>query len=229
MLSKKVMWITGASKGIGKSIADYAELHNAIVYNSSRNNHPNKKIHNIFADFSKTEDIQNAHSKIMEEQGKVDILINNAGIAYFKEFNDFSISEFEQMCHVNLRGTFSATQLVLENMLKRKSGIIVNILSAAVYKTFTFSSLYAATKAAIRAMSNSLREEVRKDGVKVINIYPGATKTDIWDENMQNEFGKVMSSPDDVAETVISSIIFATKNGNSMIEEVILKPQNGDL
>lgn len=229
MLDKKVIWITGASKGIGSAVANNALKNNAIVYNSSRSENKNPVIKNINSDFSDTKDILDAYKKIIDEQGRVDILINNAGISYFKEMKDISLDEFQQMCDVNFRGTFYATKLALDNMIKNKAGIILNILSAAVYKTFTFSSVYAATKAAVRAMSNSLREEVRKEGIKIINIYPGATNTEIWADEMRDEYGIVMSSPSEVADTIINVLDMSINNPGSMIEELIMKPQNGDL
>lgn len=229
MLKDKIIWVTGASKGIGGAICNLAAEHNAQVYNSSRSDHPNKIVKNINADFSNVKDITNAYKQIIGKHKNIDILINNAGVSHFKEMKDISLDEFQQMCNVNFRGTFWATNLALKTMLEHKSGIIINILSSAVYKTFTFSSVYAATKAAIRAMSNSLREEVRKDGIKIINIYPGATKTDIWAEDMRTEHGKVMSTPMEVAETVINAIELTYQNKGTMIEEIHMKPQNGDL
>ncbi len=229
MLKNKILWITGASKGIGSAVANNALKKNAIVYNTSRSENPNPKIKNIITDFSDTDDILKAYNEIITEQNKIDILINNAGVSYFKEMKDISHDEFQQMCDVNFRGTFFATKLTLDNMIKNKSGIIINILSAAVYKTFTFSSVYAATKAAVRAMSNSLREEVRKEGIKIINIYPGATNTDIWADEMRDEYGNVMSSPSEVADTIINVLDMSINNPGSMIEEIIMKPQNGDL
>lgn len=228
-LQNKVVWITGGSKGIGKAITDKLISKDAIVYNSSRTQNNNEKTINIKTDLSDSNQINSAFKKIISDEDKIDILINNAGIAHFKEFKDFTEEEFNEMNEINFKSVFTITQLALNKMLEQKSGIIINILSVAVNKTFTFSSVYAATKSAIKSMSNSIREEVRGKGIKIINIYPGATNTGIWFDRIRDQMGDVMSSPEDVADIIVSTIELAVKNPNTMTEEILLKPQNGDI
>jgi NADP-dependent 3-hydroxy acid dehydrogenase YdfG len=98
----------------------------------------------------------------------------------------------------------------------------------ASIKPFTGASLYSAAKAAMSAMFDSIREEVRSEGVKITNIYLGATETTIWSDEMREKFSDKMIDPDDVADTVLS-LIELSKRKRMMVEEIVLRPQFGDL
>ena len=111
-------------------------------------------------------------------------------------------------------------------MIKKKKGTIINILSVASKKIFTQSSVYSASKAGLEMYMNILREEVRKYNIRIINIFPGATKTAIWPDEMLEQFGKRMMLPEDIA-----ALIFSLYNSNNSVvpEEIVLRPIKGDL
>lgn len=234
----KVVWLTGGSRGIGAAIAkkladDGASLIlTAREMNSFREIQPHfRDIPNIFylpGDVTDENAIIKIYDKIEHTIGKVDVLINNAGIGIFKNFTDITIEDFDRTIAVNLRGSFLCSKAVLPDMIDRSSGTIINILSGAAIKAYPYSSVYAASKAAVLAMGNTLREEVRKFGVKVVNILPGATVTDIWDAESLANFSQVMMKPEDIADAV-SAIVKLSDNKRMMLENILLKPQNGDI
>lgn len=231
-------WVTGASKGIGLAITKElleSGIKTALSASSSNSfaDLPEEIMHNpdsLLFPFNITNfnEIYENYNRINDAVDGLDILVNNAGVATFAEFKDISTEQFRIMNQVNFEAVFHCTKAALSGMLERKFGIIVNILSGAVVKTFTYSSVYSATKAAVLAMSKSMREEVRKDGVKIINILPGATLTDIWDEEMKKEKGDVMLTSESVAKATMSAI-FQSLTPGVMIEDVLLRPQGGDL
>ncbi len=237
-LKDKTIWITGASKGIGAAIArSLADSDARLVLSASsaksfdsikREFSERKNVYIMPFDIADAEACKRAFGKIEALAGSVDILINNAGVASFAPFEELSVDQFDEMFGINVRGLFMCTKLALPGMLDRKSGMIMNILSNAALKTFPNSSVYAATKAAVRAISRSMREEIRGRGVKVVDIYPGATATDIWAPEMLDKFADKMMPPEDVANVVVHTIEMSML-GNNMVEEIVVRPQGGDL
>jgi len=237
-IKDKVVWITGGSRGIGLAIAEkFIEAGAQVVVSASKKESFKEilpkyaRLDNVLffpCDVTQPSQIHEVVMKIKLAKSRIDILINNAGVAKFKPFQDITEQMFDEMNYVNYKGTFLCTKQVLPDMIDRAEGIIVNILSGAAIKTFENSSVYAATKAAVLAMSNSLRKEVRKKGISVINILPGATETDIWNPKVREEKKHLMMQPDDVAEATFSAIM-TSLNGRIMVEEVLVRPQGGDL
>ena len=117
-------------------------------------------------------------------------LINNAGITSFKLAEENSINEINDIINTNLLGSIYAIKAVLPQMISNRSGTIINILSVVTKKTFTKSSVYSASKMGLLGYTNSLREEVRKYNIKVINVIPGATATPMWSKEMRNQFSE---------------------------------------
>lgn len=238
ILKDKVIWITGAAKGIGEAIAKNLMNSGATLILSSSNNESMKKIMPDFAKYPKVfffpfdlrseEQISRTFQKIDLSIGKVDFLINNAGTGKFAPFTELTISDMNNMFDVNFRGTYLLTKLVLPKMLEQKSGTIINILSVVVKKVFTGSSIYSASKAAVLAMDRSLREEVRGSGIKIIDVFPGATETEIWTEKQREKYGSKMMQPKDVADSIMK-ILELSINNRLMVEEIVLRPQGGDL
>jgi short-subunit dehydrogenase len=237
-IKDKVVWVTGGSRGIGLAIADkFIEAGAQVVISASKKESfkdilPRySKLDNVLffpCDISQPAQIHEVSTKIKLAKSKIDILINNAGVAKFKPFQDITEEMFDLMNSVNYKGTFLCTKQVLPDMIDRAEGIIVNILSGAAIKAFENSSVYAASKAAVLAMSRSLRKEVRKKGISVIDILPGATETDIWNPKVRDEKKHLMMQPEDVAEATLSAVL-TSLCGRVMIEEVLIRPQGGDL
>jgi short-subunit dehydrogenase len=237
-LNNKTVWITGASSGIGASAAEKLTETKAKLILSASQPKSFAGLKDTFRDrpnayfmpfeISGEEKLNAIYEKIENIAGGVDILINNAGIAEFGPFAETTLEQFDRMFAINLRGMYMCTKKVLPRMLKNKFGIIINISSNAALKTFPNSSVYAATKAAQRAMTRSLREEIRSEGVKIIDIYPGATATGIWPEDVLAEKSHKMMSSADIGEVIFKSIELSL-SGSMMVEEIVVRPQGGDL
>ena len=230
----KNIWLTGASSGIGFEIAKALSKYrtNLILTSSNSEKLTNAIMHlkgeaKKYAfpmDISSDSQVKDAFEFISNEVGFPDILINNAGVFKPKPFKETKIEDFDEMLNVNLRGVFNATQSVLPAMLENDGGTIINIVSITALQPFQNCSIYAASKAGMLAMMQGVREEVRKNNIKIINIIPGATATEIWDKKILEYKKNLMSSPKDIADLVVSTLQLCSSN-TSMIEDIILKPQ----
>jgi NADP-dependent 3-hydroxy acid dehydrogenase YdfG len=235
--SEKVIWVTGASTGIGKAIAfEFSKAGYTVVVTGRRKSRLVSIVSEIkFADregsafvcnVMSERSVQSTAKRIREYYGQIDLLINNAGATVFKAFLDTKSYDFDSVIDTNLRGTFLCTKAVLPQMVKRKNGHIINILSVAATHALENSSVYAASKAGILAMSNCLREEVRRFNIKISNIFPGATETAMWESKARQKYRHRMITPNDVAKIVLQIYEQPKK---VMIEDVVVRPMKGDI
>lgn len=237
MESKQVVWVTGASRGIGAAIAHaFAAIGaHVIVSGRSRESAANvaARIRSeggsatvVQMDVASSKSVRAAAEKIRTKFGEVNVLVNNAGVTSFKKFEQTTLDEFDAILDTNLRGYFLCTQAVLPPMLAAKKGHIINIHSVSAVTTFQNSSVYAASKAGSLAMMRCLRAEVRKQGVRVIDVLPGAVETAMWSKGNREKFGMKMMQPDDVADVVVS---LYCQPERITTDEITLRPVEGDL
>jgi short-subunit dehydrogenase len=231
---KPIAIITGASTGIGRELA--VELsNNYFVYLISRNiDNLNKTkeiiINNnndcdiIVADITNQESVEKIYNTI-HDKDNIELLINNAGIAIFKDISSTSIDDWDKTINVNLRGSFLMTRLIVEIFKVKKSGKIVFINSGAGLKPFKNSSAYVASKYGLRGFASSLREELREYNVKVISIFPGAVDTPLWDNKNVDNIREDMMNVNDLCQTIIHSI---NAPNNCVVEEILIKRNLGD-
>jgi short-subunit dehydrogenase len=235
--SKPLVWVTGSSKGIGEAIARAFAAIDARVVLSGRNLKKLSEVRRtivksygwaevIPCDVSSEKSVERAHAQIAKNFGAVDVLVNNAGVTYFTSFEKTSVKQFDQVIHTNLRGTFLCTKAVLPSMIQRHGGWIFTMNSVSAITTFLDSSAYAASKAGALAMTRGLRAEVRKKGVKIIDVLPGAVETEMWDKSERKKYGSKMMKPEDVASIIVS--IYCQPE-RALTEEIILRPLEGDL
>lgn len=158
--------------------------------------------------------------------GSVDILVNNAGVTYFKDFISTTAEEFDNIIETNVRGMFLLTKATLPAMLKRRQGLIINIFSFAAKTVYTGSSVYSASKSAGASLMTVLREEVRQQSIKILNVYPGATSTPMWSPRNRSRFEHRMMRPSEIAELVVRMVHLPA---SMMVEEIAFRPQRGDL
>lgn len=232
--SPRTVWITGASSGIGKSLA-LAFVHAGdVVIATSRSLRPLKLLQHelgvmgeVYAcDVRNERAVERVARKVLQRHSKVDILVNNAGVTSFAEFAGTSVKEFDEILDTNLRGLFLTTRAVLPSMIRKRDGLILNILSYAAKTTYTKSAAYSAAKAGAEAMMNVLRAEVRGKGIRVMNIYPGAILTPMWPSRLRKRHAASMMSADDVARLVVQ----LTEQPKTLhIEELVVRPPQGDL
>ncbi len=174
---KKIVLITGASSGIGKSTAKKLIKQGYIVYATARRTERLKELEDVglktmFLDVTDDKSMKKVVDTIISEQGKIDILINNAGYGSLGPIQNVSIEEAKHQFEVNVFGLARLTQLVLPYMIKRRSGKIINISSVAGKVTSIINGWYSASKFAVEALSDALRLEVKPFGIEVIIIEP---------------------------------------------------------
>lgn len=180
-MSQKIVFITGASSGIGKAIAEYLHAKNYKVYGTSRNpsNYPNAKIKLIPLDVTDQESIRKAIDQVIHIENRIDVLINNAGAGITGALEEIPTSEIKRNFETNLFGPIEVMKAVLPKMRKQKSGLIINITSIAGYMGLPYRSVYSASKGALELITEALRMEVKQFGIHVTNIAPGDFATNI--------------------------------------------------
>jgi NAD(P)-dependent dehydrogenase (short-subunit alcohol dehydrogenase family) len=177
----KVAIVTGASQGIGAGIVQgYREFGYAVVANS-RNIRPssNPDIVTVRGDIGERETAERVVGTAIERFGRIDTLVNNAGVFIGKPFTEYTADDYRQVLHVNLGGFFHITQLALPEMLKRGTGHIVQITTALVDQPIAGvgAGLAALTKGGLDAVTRALAIEYAKKGIRVNAVAPGIIKT----------------------------------------------------
>lgn len=234
--SNSGIWITGASSGIGKAASKEFARTGSNVFVSSRRvtelERINKELEeeklnvSIYpCNVASQANVDQTFKKIISET-KIDCLINNAGLTSFKYAADNSIQEINDIINTNLLGSIYCIKAVLPHFISNGGGTIINILSVVVNKVFTNSTAYSASKMGLKGYSDSLREEVRKHNIRIINIIPGATETPMWSQDVRKEKSELMMSSEDVARAIVSSYL---QKDNVVTEEILLRPVTGDL
>jgi 3-oxoacyl-[acyl-carrier protein] reductase len=234
---RPVVWVTGASRGIGLAIAREFAAIGCVVCLSGRSRtllqdavkviiKLGGKAHAVPCDMVDPRSINNAWKTIVRIAGDPDVLVNNAGVTAFKSFLDTPTQEFEKIVRTNFLGNMYCSKAVLPAMVKKKNGAIVNIISHAAVKTFTNSSAYAASKTAVLGLGRVLREELRGYNIKVINVMPGAVETEMWHAGVRKKYSHRMMKPKSVAEAVVQIYRFPP---DVVADEIILRPIMGDL
>ncbi|RXG15991.1 short-subunit dehydrogenase [Leeuwenhoekiella aestuarii] len=180
---QKVILITGASSGIGKSTAKNLLEKGHTVYGAARRIEKMQDLekvgmHTQFLDLTDEESIKTCVNTVLEKEGRIDVLINNAGYGSYGAIEDVAIEEAKRQFEVNIFGLARITQLVLPGMRKNKQGRIVNVSSMAGKIYTPFGAWYHATKHALEGWSDCLRLELKAFDIDVVIIQPGAIKTD---------------------------------------------------
>ncbi|WP_291103889.1 MULTISPECIES: SDR family oxidoreductase [unclassified Flavobacterium] len=177
----KVVLITGGSSGIGKSIGEFLHNRGFVVYGTSRN--PERVLNSVFPmvalDVRKTDTIIAAVAKIIATSGKLDIVINNAGVGITGPLEEIPTEEIKNNFETNFFGPIEVMKAVLPQMRSQKSGLIINITSIAGYMGLPYRSVYSASKGALELITEALRMEVKPFGIQITNVAPGDFATNI--------------------------------------------------
>lgn len=231
---KKLVVITGASAGIGKEIAK----------NFSKNGHPvlllarrldkmeDLKLDNSICKSVDVTDIEKVKEAIIEAEsiyGKVDCLVNCAGVMLLGKSEEQSFEEWNKMIDTNIKGILTVTNIVLKDMKERNEGTIINISSIAGRKIFDNHSVYCGTKFAVHSITESMRKEVASSNVRMITISPGVVETELLshttDNNIKenyNEWKKSIESSLD-ASKIASCVEFAYNQPQDVcIREIVI-------
>ncbi len=228
--------ITGAGKGIGKSITEKFAAEGNNLFICSRNEKELAGLKNelelkykckVFyfpADLSEKKSAQDFGKWILQKSAEIDILINNAG--QFIPGNIYNEEDglLEKMISINLYAAYNLTRILLPSMMEKKHGHIFNICSIASLQAYANGGSYSISKFALMGFSKNLREELKPHNIKVTSVYPGAVYTSSW-----NESG---ISPSRIMEaTDIANIIFSSAklSPQACVEDIIIRPLPGDI
>ena len=177
----KVVLITGGSSGIGKSVGDFLQQNGFVVYGTSRN--PDLVLDSVFPlvalDVRNDESIRTAIAKVISIAGRIDIVINNAGIGITGPLEEIPMEAIRNNFETNLFGPIEVMKAVLPHMREQQSGLIINVTSIAGYMGLPYRSVYSASKGALELITEALRMEVKPFNIQITNIAPGDFATNI--------------------------------------------------
>ncbi len=227
---EKVAVVTGASSGIGLAISKMLVQQDFFVYGFGRtfcdsecfDNKFKSLFHQMVCDITDTKQLIDKLN-IIRQQHSVELLVNNAGVGFYGPHETLNSTKIQQMVRTNLEAPMIITNILLRDLQKTK-GTIVNISSVTATKSNTHGCVYGATKAGLTSFSHSLFDEVRKTGIKVINIQPDITKTNLYRNADFTEDEDMLAclEPKEVADII--EYIIGCRDG-LVISDVTLKPQ----
>jgi short-subunit dehydrogenase len=233
----KTIVITGASKGIGKAIAEKFAKENFNLAICARNENELNEVKNelqalnqnidvlcIKADVSNKTERDLFCKKVADHFTNIDILVNNAGTFLPGNTYDEPEGRLEFLLQTNLISAYEITRYFLPNMMQRKSGYIFNISSVAGLQAYANGGSYSISKFALTGFSKNLREEVKQFNIRVSTIYPGAVLTDSWK-------GTDLPKERFIASKDIADIIYTAYQMpySSLVEDIVIRPTEGDI
>ncbi|MFG6120263.1 SDR family oxidoreductase [Thalassobacillus sp. B23F22_16] len=233
MLKDQVAIVTGASRGIGREVArQLAEKGVKLaILGSSQNIHETavglkeegyENIQSFVADVSKENDIERVVQATEKAYGKIDILINNAGIGAFKKVEDVTVEEWEKTFSINVQGVFLATKAVLPIMKKHQFGTIITVASdVSRYTIPEAGALYTSTKYAVQGFMGAVAQEVREEGIRVGTINPGMVDTYFANSKQGLPEKEKWLKVEDIAESIV---YMAGVPKHMLIDELHLHP-----
>jgi NAD(P)-dependent dehydrogenase (short-subunit alcohol dehydrogenase family) len=235
-LRGQVALVTGATRGIGLALARALAANSCNLILAARDEKALARISRELAsakikvlthpcDIRDPHDVDALFRAARRQFKRLDILINNAGIAHTNlPVEKLPFPVWKDVLETNLTGTFLVTQAALAIM--KRGGTIVNNLSIAATRVFAGSAAYNASKHAALGLTNTLREELRPRGIRVIALLPGATNTDIWTTLWPEAPRRKMLSPETVAQAVVHALVLPA---NATVENLEILPTAGTL
>ncbi len=230
---KKSIIISGGSQGIGKALVKKFLENGFQVFTCARNaekleslknefNHP--LLHTFVADLSDKKQVSNFAQWILNQETKIDVLINNAGYFLPGQIQNEEDGVLESQIEANLYSAYHLTKAILPSMQKSNTGHIFTICSTASITAYTAGGSYCISKFALLGFTKVLREELKTQGIKVTAVLPGATLTPAWDG--VNLPDSRFIPAEDIANTIFSAYMMST---STVIEEILIRPQLGDI
>lgn len=244
-IAGKTIVITGASSGMGAAAARHLAGKGAAVVLGARRSdrieavaaeitQAGGRAMAVTTDVTKAEDLRRLVEAAVETYGGIDVLINNAGVMPLSPLERLKIAEWDQMIDVNLKGVLYGVAAALPHMIEQKSGHIINLSSVAGHKLFGGSAVYSATKFAVRALSEGLRQEVAAYNIRITIISPGAVKTELLDHITEKDVQQ--ANQDYVAEVGVPAETFArlvafaiNEPADVGINEILFRPTSQEL
>src|SRR5690625_84339 len=237
----KTAVITGASSGIGAKIAAYLANEGANVVLAARrvalleasrdeiNKRGKGKAIAVATDVSSSASVEAMVHEAEREFGKIDIYVNNAGLMLEAKLTSGEVEQWEQMIDVNIKGVLYGIHSVLPQLIARSSGHIINLSSVSGQEVTKNSSVYSATKFAVRALSMGMEKELARTGVRVTNISPGMVDTDLTQQQDQSQTRRESEQDntrlplqtDDIARAVVYAV---TQPDYVNVNELTIRP-----
>jgi 3-hydroxy acid dehydrogenase/malonic semialdehyde reductase len=242
-LKSKIVFITGATSGIGKAaVYQFAESGADLILTARRENILQEIAEDIKSkyavnvlimsmDVQNYEDVKSKIESLDDRWNKIDILLNNAGLARgLSTVQDGSVQDWNEMIDTNVKGLLFVSKCIIPLMLKKDSGHIINIGSIAGREVYPMGNVYCASKHAVDAITKSMRMELVNTGIKVTTIDPGLVETDFSLVRYRGDAEKAKITykgltpltPEDIAESILFA---ATRNENMVVAEIVLFPK----
>jgi NADP-dependent 3-hydroxy acid dehydrogenase YdfG len=244
-IAGKVIVITGASSGMGEAAARHLAAKGASVALAARRtdrietvaaeiSQAGGKALAVATDVTRLEDVRRLVDTAVETYGRIDVLINNAGVMPLSPVERLKTDEWDRMIDVNLKGALNGIAAALPYMKDQKSGHIISTASVAAYKVFPASAVYSATKFAVRALSEGLRQEVKPFNIRTTVISPGAVRTELLEHISETD---IQSANQDYvgqvgipAETYARMVAFAINEPADVdVNEIVFRPTAQEL
>lgn len=239
-ITGKVIVITGASSGMGEATARGLAAKGAkVVLGARRTDRLDAIVRDITqegglaiavaTDVAKLEDVRRLVDTAKKTYGRVDVIFNNAGLMPLSPLESLRIDEWDRMIDVNMKGTLYGIAAALPYMKEQKSGHVINVSSVYGHKVVATGAVYCATKHAVRAISEALRQEVKDYNIRVTTISPGAVRTELTEhisepglaQNVQDVVAKI-GVP---ASTMANMVAFAISQPDDVdVNEILFRP-----
>lgn len=229
--------ITGASRGLGKAMAEIFAREGNNLFITSRNSefleitaanfrtrYPGIKVEAMAFDLSIPQQAAGFAAWVNDKNSAVDVLINNAGQFLPGSVYNEPDGILEEMIQVNLYSAYHVTRGIIPGMIRNKRGHIFNICSIASLQAYENGGSYSISKYALAGFSRNLREEMKPFGIKVTAVYPGAAYTDSWAASGIDP--ERLMEADDIARMVFASSMLSPR---ACVEDIVVRPQLGDL
>jgi NADP-dependent 3-hydroxy acid dehydrogenase YdfG len=241
----KVVVITGASSGLGEATARLLSAEGATVVLAARREDRIKGLADeleaqggkalaVATDVTDRQQVKALVDKAVETYGQIDVLINNAGVMPLSPIERLKVDEWDQMIDVNLKGVLYGVAAAIPYMKEQKSGHIINVSSVAGHKLFGGSAVYSATKFAVRALSEGLRQEMVSYNIRTTIISPDAVKTEllehISERDVQQTNRDYVAQVGVPAQTFARMVAFAINEPDEVgINEILFRPTAQEL
>jgi NADP-dependent 3-hydroxy acid dehydrogenase YdfG len=240
----KVVVITGASSGLGEAAARLLSAQGATVALGARRVHRIKSLADeltagggkalaIPTDVTHFEQVKRLADAAVQTYGRIDVMINNAGVMPHSPLERLKIDDWNRMIDVNLRGVLYGIAAALPYMKAQLSGHIINVSSVAGHKVRPGSAVYAATKTAVRVISEGLRQEVKPYNIRTTVISPGAVASELADSITEPDIAQTVRDLYEIAvpaDTFAQMVLFAMSQPETVdVNEILFRPTRQDL
>jgi 3-oxoacyl-[acyl-carrier protein] reductase len=233
-LEGQVALVTGASRGIGRGIALALADAGAQVALAARSPDQLRSVEReirerggkavgLPVDLAEEPQIEALFGRLAETYGRLDILINNAGIGLFGALSDFSAGDFDRLVAVNLKAVFLCCRQAMRLMSPRQAGYIINISSVVGFKGYPNQSIYTATKHGVMGITKSLAVEAQPYGIRVSAVLPGGTDTDMRALGRPDLKRSELLQPEDIAQTVLFLLSLSPR---AAIDQIYVRRRN---